>query len=140
MIVLLFEPGGLALPDDLLINVNSIDPAATAQWYCTWYNSPSTTLPYRNNGIQGIGIVAMNVPAPTLKPSQIQEITEITIYNPGPSPISVTIEFRRGFSGVTTRLMTCALGGEQTLSYNATPGNNGSWQVYDNSAFLFSSR
>lgn len=141
MIVLLFEPAGLFLPDELLLSITSLDPAATVQYYCSWINTPSDVLPYRNSGGFIIGPPApINVPPPTLIPPQVQEITEITIYNPGPSPISVSIDFQRGATGISSRLMRCALPGEQTLSYNATIGGNGSWRVYDNSSFLISPR
>ncbi len=132
---------GAANFDSLQINIPFGPIAPPVEWYCTWIVNPPNGLPYMNNGnTASPGNANLIIPPGSPFPPLIYLITEITVFNPSPIPATIEINYISGLSGVSSRLMQCVLPGGNTLSYNASPSENGGWQRYDNSAFLVSSR
>jgi hypothetical protein len=140
MIVLLWEATALK-PDNLLITTNAVSLVQPVSWYCSWINSSSPEIPFRNNiDAMAPGTAIMNLPSPIQTPPIIQEVREVTVSNPGPNPVQVLIQFQNGNTGLISTLLNSMLPGGSTLSYNASPGENGVWQRFDNTGFLVSSR
>jgi hypothetical protein len=140
MIVLLWEAAA-PKPDNLLIATTAVSAIQPVSWYCSWINSSSPEIPFRNNiDAMAPGTAIMNIPSPIQTPSIIQEVREVTVFNPGPDPVQVQIQFENGNTGLISTLVNSMLPGGSTLSYNATPGENGVWQRFDYTGFLVSSR
>jgi hypothetical protein len=154
MIILANNPAP-NLPDDIQIITEAAfimgGAGAALTWYCSWNTSQGCSGgPFRNAGIAPVAATAAftaSAPAslisaafpPTLAPPQLLEVTEITIHNPltvagGFGPVSVFVVYYDGANVSSTFIMRCNLYQGNTLSYRATPGNNGTWQIYDGSA------
>jgi hypothetical protein len=147
----------IPVPDDIQIITEAAFatlPLVGVTWYCSWnYIQGCSGAPYRNNGVASfpvafvlnppISMVSVAFP-PSLTPPQLLEITEITINNPltvagGQGPVNVYIDFFNGATGISSRIMRCSLGLGQTLTYKATPGNNGIWLSYDTRGHIVNS-
>lgn len=146
-------------PDDIQLITEAAFPMGggnpTIAWYCSWNTAQGCCGgPYRNTGIAptvATAAFALSAPTslisaafpPTLAPLQLLEVTEITVHNPlsaGPAsgPVNVFIVFFNG-AGLSTTIMRCSLGGGHTLSYKASPGQNGEWKLFDTKAHLVNS-
>lgn len=145
--------------DELAIQVNSQFnyAAAALPWYCSWNISPGTpAFPFgRSFGIvQGLPLRPVVSMVKGVAAGDL-EIREITITNtvpvalnapgppPGPPPIAAVAQLNAAHviiyfvdltsapASVPYQLFQCVLQPGDVLSYNASPGINFSWSIYD---------
>jgi hypothetical protein len=138
MIILKFD-GNTGLSDFLNVTVVNPTAAGAIQWYCTWNTTPPTApLPFdRNFGIAVIG-PSINPMTPTLVAASPElDIREIAVHNTRQEPVGIAIEFSNG-AAPTYRLYSCVLGAGHSLTYNAVPGVESSWKVFDGEGHLVS--
>jgi len=104
-------------------------------WYCSFQYLPPNTVSYYSLVGQNIfGATPVQL-TPTLSttppPSQQILILELTIFNTDTAPATVTITINSITPGLTATLYNCVLAPGETLSYNPTPGTDGSWNILD---------
>jgi hypothetical protein len=127
------------------LNLNIITPTAPGalQWYCTWNTTPaSVPLPYFNNfGIAGVGPLIIPMTPVLVAASPELDIREIAVHNTRGEPVQIGIDFSNGVAppAPTFRLISCGLGADHTLTYNAMPLTGGAgWKIFDGQGHLIS--
>ncbi len=133
--------------DQLVVQVTSVlsYAAAALPFYCTWNNTGGPVPFARNVGIIPGAPASPIIVIATIPPGVTEiEIREITISNtvavPAPPPVgaianlltaNVIIYFHVPSTGIYHQLFQCVLQPGDSLSYNATPGINGTWSIFD---------
>jgi hypothetical protein len=141
MITLIIDPA-TGNPD--IIRIFSpllLPPAFELQWYVSWEAYPVAALPYsRNFGLCPGGPPAIDMTPPPTAAQPELVIRQISVFNPGQNPVHLIIQFYNLAFPLPSYsiLMACTLGASNTLIYNANPGMEGSWQIYDGGGILVS--
>jgi hypothetical protein len=137
MIVLKIDPN-TGVSDFLNLSLISPTAAAAIQWYCTWNITPNPGLPYDRFWGTATGPSITQITTAVPLAAEEFDIREIAIHNTRNEPVSIAIDWSNGAAPLF-RLISCGLGANHTLTYNAIPGTDGaSWKIYDGSGHLVS--
>ncbi len=125
----------LVAGDVLTIETSGIALAPPLQWYVSWdiAINPRPALEFDRNF--GVLPGPLTVPmTPAVPPAQIFVIQQVTVYNPNPQPVVVSISL----NGPPNILFICVLSTTHTLQYNTSPNGYMGWQIFDGQGQLVS--
>jgi hypothetical protein len=114
--------------DDLQINLFSGSYTIGLQFYCSWNIDVSPPPPFDRY----YGTIASSFTSligGVVFTNNEYDIREITVFNPDTAPIPLAIQIYDGTNRYA--LFQCTLLPGFTLTYNATPGVDGSWVILD---------